>query len=114
MRRSSPLTAVFAMWHGHYWSVAGLLIADLMTGTQCLLGFDNIQNTALGFVGTILLVASSWAAVATESPGFYAEGRASAMEIDDNPATTTKEERIRDRTVQRCEIAGTAACGRRH
>ncbi|WP_333986865.1 hypothetical protein [Burkholderia cepacia] len=69
------VTAAFAMWHGHYWSAVGLLIAGLMMGTQCLLGFDCIKNTTLGFVGTILFVASSWAAVVTESPGFDIEGQ---------------------------------------
>jgi len=39
---------------------------------------------------------------------------ASAIEINDNPATTTKEERLRDRTIQRSEITGAVACGWRH
>lgn len=69
------VTAVSAVLHGHYWSAAGLLIAGLMVGATCLLGFDSVQNTVAGLIGTILFVASGWAAVVTESPGLDVEGQ---------------------------------------
>jgi hypothetical protein len=69
------VTAVSAIWHGHYWSAVGLLIAGLMFGATFLLGFDSVQNTVPGFFGAILFAASGWAALVTESSGFDAEGQ---------------------------------------
>ncbi|WP_429327162.1 hypothetical protein [Paraburkholderia sp. GAS348] len=46
-----------------------------MTGATFLLGFDSVQSSLLGLLGTVLFAAAGWAALVTESPGFDVEGQ---------------------------------------